>query len=126
MKMKNSEIYSTARVLNNFNFDREQRIPAKVSFYLTKNIKAFVNSAMELEQARIDIIKNYGSINEEEEIRVDEDKVELAQKELDDLFSTEQEIECRKIPLSWFNDIDLTVEEIDMISFMIEDDILGE
>jgi hypothetical protein len=54
---------------------------------------------------------------------IEEENRLIAQKELNDLFSAEQDIEYKKIPLSWFDGIDFTIEEMNTLSFMIEDDL---
>ena len=48
--------------------------------------------------------------------------MEIAQKELNDLFSLEQEVKINMLKLEWFDSIELDSDQINAISFMIEDE----
>lgn len=121
--MTNNNIYFIAKYLDNFAMNNQQYLPARLSFYLMKNIQLFISKAQELEQMRAQIVEHYGYINEKGNAVIEEKNKEKAQQELDDLLNTEQEIEYKKIPLSWFDDVEFTIEEMNKLSFMIEDDL---
>mgnify|MGYP003298772097 CR=1 FL=1 len=61
MKLTNNQIYSYAIQLNEAFNDATQRLPMKINFYLQKNKETLTKLAQEIENNRMDIIKNYGT-----------------------------------------------------------------
>ena len=95
-------------------------MPVAVIFSIEKNKQTLMAVAQDVEKYRMDIIKKYG-----EEIdgnyNVPQDKIEIANKELQDLFSIEQEINIYKFNIEDLGDIKLTANQMNAILFMIED-----
>ena len=111
--MSNLEIYNTATSLSELFTEMVQteiKLPVKVNFYFQKNMNALVAMAQELEKERTNIIMKYGSPDSEDpnKIQISPDKIEEANKELNDLFSLEQEVAVNVIELDWFNEINMT------------------
>lgn len=122
MKMKNVEIYTLAKNLIEFFEDDEQRFPVKVNFYMQKNKNTLFALAQDIDNARLEIVKNYGTINSEDESQyfIEADKVEMAQQELNDLFNLEQEVNIYKVDIDSFpDDISLTASQMEALLFMI-------
>ena len=118
--MSNLEIYNTATSLSELFTEMVQteiKLPVKVNFYFQKNMNALVAMAQELEKERTNIIMKYGSPDPE-----DPNKIEEANKELNDLFSLEQEVAVNVIELDWFNEINMTPQQVNAITFMIKDE----
>ena len=122
----NLDIYNKAMALVeafNTKEGKELNYPVKINYYLQKNIKAFVDAATEIEQKRIEIVQKYGNKKEDsEEYIIPEDKMDEAGKELQDFFELEQEIPVSMLKLDWFDNIDMTAEQVSAISFMIEEE----
>ena len=76
--------------------------------------------AQDVEKYRMDIIKKYGE-EVDGNYNVPQDKIEIANKELQDLFSIEQEINIYKFNIEDLGDIKLTANQMNAILFMIED-----
>ena len=55
-------------------------------------------------------------------LQISHDKIEEANRELDDLFSLEQEVAVNVIELDWFNEINMTPQQVNAITFMIKDE----
>lgn len=122
MKLTNQEIYNYAVALNNTFSDASQKLPVKVNFYLQKNKTALTTLAQDIDAARLEIIRNYGELNEESSSYViPKEKVAEAQKELTDLFTLTQDVNIYTINIdSLSDDITLTTGQMEAIMFMID------
>lgn len=122
MKLTNNEIYSYALALNEAFADNTQRLPMKVNFYLQKNKKTLMELGQDIEESRLDIIRSYGELTEDgTQYSIPRNKVEEAQKELEDLLNLEQEVNIYMISAdSLTDDISLTTGQMEVIMFMIE------
>lgn len=120
--MTNYEIYNIASALNEAFADGNQYLPVKVNFFIQKNKATLMSLAQDIENSRIAIIRNYGSLNEETGyFTVPEDKIQVANAELADLFNIEQEVNIYKININSFpDDINLTTSQMEALMFMIE------
>lgn len=120
MKMNNGMIYQYALTLNEALNNNDLQMPVAVIFSIEKNKQTLMAVAQDVEKYRMDIIKKYG-----EEVNgnynVPQDKIEIANKELQDLFSIEQEIKIYKFNIEDLGDIKLTSNQMNAILFMIED-----
>lgn len=121
--MTNNEIYTTALALMENIVNLNLTLPVKINFYLQKNISAIIAIAEEIEKARTDIFNKYGTIdNETGQYNFTEDQTEIANKELEDLFSLEQEVPIYEISLDAFGDIELDSNQLKSILYMIKDE----
>ena len=120
IKMNNGMIYQYALTLNEVLNDNDLQMPVAVIFSIEKNKQTLMAVAQDVEKYRMDIIKKYG-----EEVNgnynVPQDKIEIANKELQDLFSIEQEVSIYKFNIEDLGDIKLTSNQMNAILFMIED-----
>ena len=122
MKFNNSEIYQIANNalsnLDNLNI----YIPAKANFFIQKNISTLAAAAQEIEKSRIEIAKHYGVLDEEkQQYKIPEDKLEEASKELEDLFSIEQELDIKTFSIEALGNAEFTPAQMQAMMFMIED-----
>lgn len=123
MKLTNNQIYSYAIQLNEAFKDATQRLPMKINFYLQKNKTILMEMAQDIENNRIDIIKNYGVVMDDDpdKYSIPADKIQEAQQELTDLLNLEQEVNIYMISVdSLTDDISLTTAQMEAIMFMIE------
>ena len=120
IKMNNGMIYQYALTLNEVLNNNDLQMPVAVIFSIEKNKQTLMTIAQDIEKYRMDIIKKYG-----EEVNgnynVPQDKIEIANKELQDLFSIEQEVNIYKFNIEDLGDIKLTSNQMNAILFMIED-----
>lgn len=118
----NMEIYSTAKkLMTNFQ-DNTQYLPIKINFFLQKNKKTILDLAQEIDDSRVEIINRYGTYNEESNgYNVPDENIPAANKEIEDLFDLEQEVNIAMINIESFpDDISLTTGQMEAIMFMIE------
>lgn len=121
MKLTNNQIYTYAQALSSaFANNKNQYLPAKINFYIQKNMQAIVVLAREIEDSRIAIIKHYGVTDKEGNITVPDANQEVAKQEYIDLLNIEQEVKILPINIEQFGDINLSIEQMNAILFMIE------
>lgn len=120
MKMNNGMIYQYALALNEALNDNNLQMPVAVIFSIEKNKQTLMAIAQDVEKYRMDIIKKYGE-EVDGNYNVPQDKIEIANKELQDLFSIEQEVNIYKFNIEDLGDIKLTSNQMNAILFMIED-----
>ena len=122
MKLTNQQIYSYAKAINDAFQDNTQYLPVKVNFFILKNKNTLLALAQDIENSRIEIIRNYGEINEDgSQFIVPEDKIDVANNELSDLFNIEQDVDIRVISIDAFpENISLTTSQMEALMFMIE------
>lgn len=123
MKMSNLEIYSTAQSFNKAFENFNEYLPVKINFFMQKNKNTIVSLAQDIDNARMEIIQTYGKLNDEGDAYiVPPESIDIANKELADLFSIEQEVNINKISLSAFDEIKFTTDQVQAIMFMIDEE----
>lgn len=122
MKLTNNQIYNYAVELQKNFLDETQKLPVKINFYLQKNKNILLELAQDIEKSRTDIIQSYSIIDEKtKQSIIPQDKFEEASKELEDLFSLEQEVQIYKVQIDSFpENISFTTRQMEAIMFMID------
>ena len=120
--MTNLEIYNIATNLAEAFRDNTQKLPVKVNFFLQKNKKTLIALAQEIEEARLDIAKKYGTLDiESGSYAVEAENVEVAQKDLANLFNIDQQVDIKMISYDDIDpDMELTTAQMEALLFMIE------
>ena len=121
MKLTNNQIYTYATDLAAAFQDTSLKLPIKINFYLQKNKEILIAMAQEIEKSRIDLLSQYGELDQEtNRFTILPDKVEIASKELEDLFNLEQEVNIYKVNIDNFgDDLTLTTGQMEALLFMI-------
>lgn len=100
----------------------DELLPAKILFYVYKNLSLIEISLHHIENTRNSIIRKYGLINESKEtIQIPPELVNEANKELEEVLKMEQEINFSLIPLSWFDNINLNPKHMKLLWIMIDE-----
>lgn len=119
--LTNNEIYFINEQFNKVFEQSQQYLPAKVNFYIQKNKKKIADLAQEIEQARAQIIKNFGEQKEDQKYYISQEKIQDAQQELKDLLDIKQEIEVYTISLDDIENLHFTLPQMEALMFMIEE-----
>ena len=121
MKLTNQTIYQYTEALASFN-DIKTYIPARANFLIQKNISILAAAAQEIDKSRLKIAKHYGVLDEEgQQYKIPEDKLEEVSKELEDLFSIEQELDIKTFSIEALGNTEFTPAQMQAMMFMIED-----
>lgn len=121
--LTNNEIYNYANSLMEYFSDSEVKFPIKVNFYLQKNKNVLTTLAQDIEQERINIIQEYGKLDEEtQQFSIPQEKMAEASEKINDLFNLTQDVNLYKVNLDSFGDMELTANQMQALLFMIEDE----
>ena len=121
--MTNDEIYRCAiGIMNTFN-NIETPMPAAISFSITKNKKTISALAEDIEKYRIDILNRYGAkIVENNIVSIPEEKVNDANKELEELLTISQEVRIYTFSIEDLQNVNLSPAQMEAILFMIDEE----
>ena len=123
MKITNKEIYEKVAEITAAFSNETKYIPIKLNFAIHKNLATFSALQQEIETARLKIAAEYGELDaENQRYIINKENEQKASQELNDLFNIEQEIDIRTCSLSQIEGIDLTLEQMQSIMFMIVED----
>lgn len=110
MEMLNNDIYGAALKLDEAFSNNDLILPAKLNYYLTKNKNLIFALALEIERVRQDTINN------------DKYSEEDKSQQLKELSLLSQDVDIKKIPLSWLtDDIKFSNKQMEAIMFMIDE-----
>lgn len=109
--MNNEEIYRIAMGFYK-NFNGDLIFPIKVNFYLSKNKNYFLNLGKQIEEFKDQICEKYDKQTQLEQIN----------RELKDLSVLQQEVTFYQVSLEDFGDINLSMEQLETIEFMIKEE----
>ena len=122
MKLNNYKIYENAQALSEAFLQSDLYIPVKANFAIQKNIKVMAAAGEEIEKSRIAVVSHYGILDaENNQYIVPEEKIAEANKEINDLFSMEQDLDIKTIKLEDLGNIELTPKQMQALMFMIEE-----
>lgn len=122
MKLTNVQIYSYAQELNGAFTDKNQYLPAKIGFCIQKNAQTLLTLAQEIEERRMELLRHYAVTDEEGNMSVPEDKVAQANEDLQGLLDVTQEVNVLTIDINKIADLELSMEQINALMFMVEGD----
>ena len=116
----NSQIYELAVALQSQFSDGSLVLPIKINFYLQKNKNTLYNLATEIENARLEILKKYGTLGENNEYQFTEENSKIASAELEELYGLEQEVDVYMVDIDAFGDnLELSQRQMTTLMFMI-------
>lgn len=122
MILTNYEIYDLAIRSQVFYEDKISQFPAKIGFYLFKNLKTLRELAIEIEEMRRGIINSFQPVEMEDGTYKIAPEVQVKlQKQLDNLSELPQDIPLYKLRLEDFEDVKLTGEQLNVLIDMIEE-----
>lgn len=121
--LTNKQIYNYAtELMNNFS-NKDLKLPVKINFYLQKNQLELLTLAQDIEQQRMDIIQEYGVLDEEtQNYIIPNDEINIVTKKINELFGLTQDVKIYKVKLEDFGDIDFTPNQMKALLFMIEEE----
>ena len=121
--MTNDEIYRYAIGIMNTLNKIETPMPAAISFSITKNKKTISALAEDIEKYRIDILNRYGAkIVENNIVSIPEEKVNNANKELEELLTISQEVRIYTFSIEDLQNVNLSPAQMEAILFMIDEE----
>lgn len=124
MKITLGELLIAQPVLNRL---RSMPFSGRKAFVLAKLVKATGEEVTEFDNARNEILIKYCDKDDAGEALVNEGQVHIKDEvlaacndEIQELLSTEVEISVAGLPLDWFDDIELSADEMNALMPFIE------
>ena len=100
-------------------------LPVKVSYRLSKGIKALNRELEDYEEKRVAILKKY-STEKEGQWEVDKDKLPDFTKEMTELMNIEIDINAEPVNLSLIQEIKVSALDLENLAKFINDDLKDE
>ena len=122
--MTHGEIYAYAiGMTNSFNEEaNDVYMPGALAFAIQKNKAALLAVAEDVEKGRLNIIKYYSSSEENGNYVIDPEKVEDANRELEDLLNISEEIKIYQCKPEELGDVKFTSAQMQSLMFMIDEE----
>ena len=121
MVLNNLEILEKAQALDLFS-KNNMKLPVRVNFFLQKNIRLILDAAYEIEQTKMSIAAQYGTLNEAKNgYDISPENRKIVEQELADLFNLEQDIPIHILKLENFEGLEFTYQQMSAIMYMIEE-----
>lgn len=117
MILTNIEVINLTEGLISFKQDNSNILPIKIGFNIIKNIKILTPIYESIIEMRNDIVRKYAKDNQLEEKDLD-----ITNAELLELGNLKNEIELNKISLNDIAELKITLELLDKISYIIDED----
>lgn len=102
---------------------RKKEMPGSLSYAIAKNIRKMQEELKEYLEVKYDLIQKYGELTDNKYQITDQDKIRDYAEEIQDIAQIEQTVDLIKISPKLFDRINITVEEIMALEFMIEDNV---
>lgn len=129
MKLKNSEI---VRIFNRIGEVKKKRLPVRLGFAINRNVSSLESVAMDYDKARKEIIMKYCVKDENGNPVIEGDEYVLSDRksygeEMTELLRIENEVQMHTVSFEEIEKCDfekfdsLTPEELDLLTFMIEE-----
>ena len=120
--LTNDLIYFYAENLINLSKELiNKNFPVKVHFYFQKNMDELISIAKNIEESRLNIMKKHGNINNDTgKYEFDKNKIDIINKDIQELFALEQEVKIYMIPMKWIENLEISTKQFNAISFMLE------
>lgn len=123
MKYTNAFIAAFAEAVYEIVNDKELKFPAKVNYAIQKNFKTLYSIYQELETERVRVCQEYSTgLENGVYLFEDAEKRELAEKELNDLMTMEQDVNIMKFDIDALGNMELTTRQMDVLMQMIKDE----
>lgn len=117
MKLTNGTIYNATKALQKL---KETPLPIKTSYKISKNAKTLLQKTSFIEEQRVSLVKKYGVESEEGMISVTPENAEMFAEEYNELMAIEEEVDIQMVDIDELNDVKLTSNELETISFLID------
>lgn len=127
MKLKAQEIYNMYDAIMQLS---QEKTAMPTAYYIAKNTRIIKEEASQIDEARQKLINEYGekkadgTLNTQENgmIKIEDAGLIAFQEQLGKLMNAEIDVAIRKIPLSSLNNINISINTIETLLPIIEDD----
>lgn len=117
--VKNGEVLELYETLQRISWNKELKFSVALGYTMAKNKEKLRQEATIIYGLRRDIIMEHGRIDGKD-IVVPNEYVDEVNKKINDLMDIENDVEVTKVPIDLFDNIELSIEDIEGLSGMIQ------
>lgn len=125
MKITNKKMLEDAGFLS---IIAKKQLPVKVSYAIAKNISKIEKELKIYEKERLKLLEKYAVkdkdgkvVIEKNKIKIDENKRDSWEKEINELLEIEVDINMHKFKLEYLDNLNMSAEELVLLDYMIEE-----
>lgn len=96
-------------------------LPARAAFQVARIIRDVDIELKSFQTARDKLVELYGEIGENGEIKIKKNEIETFNKEIQDLLDLKIQLNVAALPIEFFDDIELTPNDVLNLSVFIEE-----
>ena len=123
MCLKNKDIFNYSEEIEKAFCTDTRYLPAKVNFYIQKTAHNLKAAKEEIEETKNEILLHHGKYDDSTGYyEIYPEHIATVNKEINELFNLEQEISLYNLPLSWLDNVDFTLQQMNALMCMITDD----
>lgn len=119
--MLNKDIYTLYHALQVL-VKSEDKLPAKVSFIIARNLKTLEGIVDDIDAARYQIVQSYGTPIPQGGYKIPKEKCEEANKELETVANIEIDVPLVKIKISDIENLNISIAMAEALMPMIEEE----
>ena len=117
--VKNGEVLELYETLQRISQNKELKFSVALGYTMAKNKEKLRQEATIIYGLRRDIIMEHGRIDGKD-IVVPNEYVDEVNKKINDLMDIENDVEVTKVPIDLFDNIELSIKDIEGLSGMIQ------
>lgn len=121
--MKNGQILELYEALNRISAKKDVKFSVYAGYAIAKNKEALRQEAVLIYKMRQDIIMEHGTLDGND-IIVPKEYIDEVNQKIDELMEIETEVKLLYVPIEVFNNIELNIEDIEGLSYMITSELL--
>ena len=111
--MTNSQLIQLYETLIRITTNTDLRFSVKIGYYLAKNKAAIREDALLLYNARSDLMREYGKIQDNGDIIVEQSQFSELQKKIDEILNIETNVQIFPIDVDELKEYQLNIEDIE-------------
>ena len=117
--MKNGDVLQAYETLNRISENKDLKFNVALGYTIIKNKEKLRQEAVIIYKMRQDIIMEHGRLDGKD-IVVPNEYIDEVNKKINDLMEIENDVEITLIPIEWFDDVELNMEDIEGLSKIIQ------
>ena len=123
LELSNAEIYNGVQLLNHGFCDSAFiQLPVMVNYAIQYNLKKLLMVGNAIDRVRMSIGAKYGELTKDNDYHIPDDKIELAQRDMDKLMDATEKLQLKVITLDELQDMKLTPSQMQSLLFMIKEE----
>ena len=121
VKFTNAQIYELLNKLDKAFTEDNIYFPVRFNYYFVRNASKLEEQVKNIDLARNVIINHYATVKGDKYQFSSQEDLDKANKEINELFTLEQELQIDMVDLAIIEEMQLTVDQMEAIMLMIKE-----